>query len=111
MSGGTCCRCHERHEPIAGGFVGAVKRPGRLWRVISRECNYSRFNGSHYTPSNWSSVCCLRCGAHWRTKAGYVHDLADRLDEEINICPGTADYRHYMEMAGRRAWRHREAER
>jgi hypothetical protein len=40
-------------------------------------CNYSAFNGYHFTPSDYSAVQCLTCGASWRTKAKYVSDLPD----------------------------------
>lgn len=42
------------------------------WRVVDRECNYSAFNGYKRTPSAYSAVRCLLCGAWWRTKAAYV---------------------------------------
>jgi hypothetical protein len=44
----------------------------RHWRVTQYRCNHSAFNGYHYTPSDYSSLRCLRCGATWRTKARYV---------------------------------------
>lgn len=47
------------------------------WRVVERQHNYSAFSGYHYTPSDYSRVCCLDCGASWRTKAGYVATLPD----------------------------------
>jgi hypothetical protein len=63
MSQGRTCKCGKRDA----------------WRVVHYRCNYSAFNGYHYTPSDYSAVSCERelggCGAYWRTKAGY----ADRL--------------------------------
>lgn len=47
------------------------------WVVLQRKCNYSAFNGYHYTPSAYSTVKCNFCGAVWRTKAAYVGDLLD----------------------------------
>ena len=60
---GTACRCGNRDA----------------WRVVHYRCNYSAFNGYHYTPSDYSAVGCLTglggCGARWRTKAQYVNYL------------------------------------
>jgi hypothetical protein len=67
MSGGARCRCVEGGRPIS-------ERP---WYVIVREGNYSAFNGYHFTHSDYSSVRCDACGAHWRTKADYVLRLKD----------------------------------
>ncbi len=60
MSGGTACRCSTRDV-----------------RVINRRCNYSAFNSYHRTPSAYSQVVCLSCGAIWRTKADYVDSSPD----------------------------------
>src|SRR5687767_10858312 len=97
MSGGQACNCAEKSEPL----VADGNRPARLWRVLQRYCNHSAFNGYHYTPSRYSSVCCLRCGNHWRTKSDYVMLLPDVTDEEINIRPGVAGYALAMEERGR----------
>ena len=45
--------------------------------VVQYKCNYSAFNGYHYTPSDYSEVRCTRpgCMGTWRTKAAYVDDL------------------------------------
>jgi hypothetical protein len=59
MSGGPACECPERKKPIKE----------RAWHYVDYKCNYSKFSGSKYTPSNWSSVRCCCCGAYWRTKA------------------------------------------
>jgi hypothetical protein len=80
MSGGVPCRCNERREPIA--VPAGANRPGRLWRVVDYKCNYSAFNGYHRTGSDYSSVRCIRCGAIWRTTAGYVEALAPIKDAE-----------------------------
>jgi hypothetical protein len=45
--------------------------------VVHRQCNYSAFNGYHWTPSAYSQVRCLKCGTFWRTKANYVRGLRD----------------------------------
>lgn len=42
------------------------------WRVVTRNANYSTFNGGRRTWSPYSELTCLRCGKRWRTKAGYV---------------------------------------
>lgn len=51
--------------------------------VTQRNCNYSAFNGYHYTPSDYSQVVCLRpgCNGSWRSKADYVDGLPD-MDPE-----------------------------
>jgi hypothetical protein len=69
MSGGYICRCPESKKPIEE----------REWRVTHRRCNYSAFNGYHYTPSDYSNVRCRRCRANWRTKAAYVDELRDEV--------------------------------
>lgn len=61
------CQCPEKSKPAAE----------RNWVVTQRNCNHSAFNGYHYTPSDYSSIRCLSCGAVWRTKAGYVSALRD----------------------------------
>lgn len=45
------------------------------WRVMQYKCNHSAFNGYRYTPSDYSSINCTKCGACWRTKAAYVGGL------------------------------------
>jgi hypothetical protein len=67
MSGGPSCKCPEKKKPITQ----------RAWLVIDRLCNYSAFNGRHYTPSDYSHVVCVECDASWRTKATYVVSLTD----------------------------------
>lgn len=47
----------------------------RNWVVLDYRCNYSAFNGYHYTPSDYSAVRCKSCGKWWRTKAAYVDVL------------------------------------
>lgn len=46
-------------------------------KVIKYRCNYSAFNGYHFTPSDYSEVRCTRpgCSGIWRTKAAYVEGL------------------------------------
>jgi hypothetical protein len=53
------------------------------WAVIVRNGNYSAFNGYRFTPSDYSLVKCRSCGAHWRTRAGYVATLPDARDGEV----------------------------
>lgn len=45
--------------------------------VVHRRCNFSTFNGRHWTPSAWSLLSCLDCGRSWRSKGKYVDDLPD----------------------------------
>lgn len=99
MSGGQTCGCAEKREPLTA--PEGSNRPARLWRVVQHRCNHSAFNGYHYTPSKYSSITCLRCGRHWRTKASY----ADRLplldcDIEMNISAGYAAHERAMEDRG-----------
>lgn len=79
MSGGKICECPEVRQPIGSG---AGSDTGRLWRVVDRECNYSAFNGGRWTPSRYSLLTCLRCGAWWRSKGSYVRHLKDRAESE-----------------------------
>ena len=62
MSQGIPCKCEQRNRPVKD----------RNWRILNYKCNYSAFNGYHYTPSDYSSVTCDSCGAVWRTKAAYT---------------------------------------
>jgi hypothetical protein len=71
MSSGGGCKCPERKKKIKE----------RRWAVRDRKCNYSAFNGYHQTPSEYSAVECLACGAIWRTNADYVADLPDLKEE------------------------------
>jgi len=70
MSGGTACQCEERQKPPVD----------RDWCVLQRQCNHSAFNGGRWTPSEWSHVMCMSCGASWRTKARYVRRLPDAME-------------------------------
>jgi hypothetical protein len=65
MSGGPTCSCEESKKPVAE----------RAWSILDYKCNYSKFNGSRYTPSAYSLITCARCGSYWRTKADYVEAL------------------------------------
>lgn len=67
MSVSFGCHCAERKKPVKQ----------RQWVVIQRRCNYSAFNGYHYTPSEYSLVFCKVCRAMGRTKAAYVVYLDD----------------------------------
>lgn len=64
MSQGKACNSPQDHRPTS-------------WFVLLRESNRSAFNGGRLTPSAYSTVECLRCGAVWRTKAAYVEYLSD----------------------------------
>lgn len=66
MSVSFSCKCEERSKKLV---------QQRNWVVIEYRCNYSAFNGYHYTSSDYSLVMCLTCGAIGRTKAKYVEDL------------------------------------
>jgi hypothetical protein len=61
------CRCEERRKPVGE----------RNWGVIMRCYHRSAFAGGHWTPSDYSTVVCLTCGAIGRTKAQYVEKLRD----------------------------------
>ena len=65
MSVSFSCHCEERKKPIQE----------RNWVVINRMCNYSAFNGYHFTLSDYSAVYCKSCRVFGRTKAQYVSDL------------------------------------
>jgi hypothetical protein len=49
----------------------------RNWGVINRECNFSAFNGYRYSPSDYSKLVCLTCGAVGHTKAKHVSKIRD----------------------------------
>ena len=61
------CKCPERRKPVKQ----------RKWVVITRNCNYSAFNGYRRTFSEYSLVYCPECQALGRTKAAYVDQLKD----------------------------------
>ncbi len=67
MSVSFGCRCAERHKPVGE----------RNWVVRQRRCHHSAFAGYRRTPSEYSEVVCLSCGACGRTKAAYVDFLRD----------------------------------
>lgn len=99
MSGGAACQCSEKSEPLTQ--PAGSNRPARLWRVLQRRCNHSAFNGYHRTPSEYSTIQCLRCGAAWRTKADYVWRLPDRAEDERDITSGVKGHAAAMEARGR----------
>lgn len=49
--------------------------------VVKYKCNFSAFNGYHYTPSDYSEVRCIRpsCNGTWRTKGKYIDDLPKEI--------------------------------
>jgi hypothetical protein len=67
------CDCPERRKPVRK----------RNWRVRQKRCNFSAFNGYHYTPSDYSLVVCCSCSALWRTKAAFVDLLIDEWKLEV----------------------------
>ena len=100
MSAGTHYKCSENDEPY---FQPAgVNRPARLWRVVQYRCNHSAFNGYHTTPSDYSSITCLRCGADWRTKASYVAALQMIAEDEKWVGHGYQGHEAAMETRGRK---------
>lgn len=60
---------------VACSCEGPKKERMKNWRVVDYKCNYSAFNGYHFTLSEYSSVTCIKCPGFWRTKAKYVEDL------------------------------------
>ena len=99
MSGGTSCKCAERREPLTA--PPASNRPARLWRCVAYKHNYSAFNGYHYTPSDYSAISCVRCGAVWRTRADYAVLLSNLAEDEKFISSGYAGHAEAMERLGR----------
>lgn len=67
MSQGISCKCGEHKKPVVN----------RNWFVLQRNCNFSAFNGYHYTRSDYSFVQCHSCGMGWRTRADYTAILKD----------------------------------
>jgi hypothetical protein len=49
---------------------------------VDRCCNYSAFSGYRCTPSSYSALVCLDCGARWRTNAKYVSQIRDASEKE-----------------------------
>lgn len=100
MSGGKACQCSEKTEPLSQ--PAGSNRPARLWRASQWRCNHSAFNGYHHTPSAYSSVTCIRCGAYWRTKAPYADSLQHLdFEKEGQISHGFARHAEEMESRGR----------
>lgn len=69
---------HPLYNPGPDRCVAPIER----WRVVDRNCNYSKFNGSQWTASDYSALVCLDCGWHWRTKAAYVVEVTDATATE-----------------------------
>ena len=85
MSISFSCKCGERKKPVIQ----------RAWEIIDYKCNYTSFNGGHYTPSAYSCVHCLECRACGRTKAAYVDELADAGKFNIT-CKEHPEHEQYM---------------
>lgn len=43
--------------------------------ILAYKVNHSSFNGYRETPSDYSTVRCVRCGTTWRTKSFYVEKV------------------------------------
>lgn len=71
---GFGCHCLERAKPVAE----------RNWIVTQRHVSYSAFNGYHAKYSDWSTVRCLSCGGHGRTKAKFVDKVRDGVWRDGN---------------------------
>lgn len=56
--------------------------PASRWVVDVREGNHSAFGGYRFQSSAYSSVRCLDCGWHWRSKGRYVAALPDATDRK-----------------------------
>lgn len=76
MSQGVSCKCDPKLTT-----AGKVT----FWRVVQRNCNHSRFNGSRKTWSDYSEIHCLKCRRFWRSKAEYVSALRDVTKDELGI--------------------------
>jgi hypothetical protein len=69
--------------------------------VIQRYCNFSAFSGYRQTPSDYSAIVCAKCGAVWRTKAGYVASLPDApADYSRRGRAALVEYRDARRLAG-----------
>lgn len=113
MSGGPVCKCSEKDVPIhypVGFRARDTRHPmpdqntpaiPRLWRVLTRHGNHSKFGGSRFQSSRHSCCTCLRCGRVWRTAADYVDHLADIADDERNISSGIEGHIAAMRSRGR----------
>ena len=73
MSVSFSCHCPERKRSVTE----------RRWVVTQRRCNHSAFNGYRMTPSDYSTVWCLSCGAIGRTKAAYVDQLPNATAKQL----------------------------
>lgn len=96
------CTCAERKEPL----VVTTKRPPRLWRIVKYKHHNSSYNGYRATPSRYSEVCCLRCGARWRTAAKYVGELKVAAVVELAIYPWGKGYDMVMQKWKREPFRY-----
>jgi hypothetical protein len=67
MSARIKCKCLKNGAVECRPILRAIKEKFK--------CNYNAFNGYHYTPSNYSTVVCMRCGGIWRSKAEFVNFL------------------------------------
>lgn len=70
-----CCAL-EGHEHMKIERKSRLRCPrckSKALRVEMRHCNYSAFSGYKRTPSRYSALRCLDCGAYWRTRANVAH--------------------------------------
>lgn len=78
---------------MSGSLACGIAAHRSYWVVLQRHCNYSAFNGYHYTPSDYSLVRCTvpGCRGLWRTKAAYVDGLPDESNtptEQVDVEAG-----------------------
>lgn len=79
-------------EALRQANLACAREHRSSWFVNVYRANYSKFNGSRYTPSDYSEVHCRDCGRVWRTKAAYV----DQLPRSLQIpgpCRGSGECR------------------
>lgn len=77
MSQGQACDHRPREEHVV---------------VVTYHGNYSAFAGYQFTPSDYSAVLCVTCGARWRTNAAWVERCrpATRAERYSAPPPSTA---------------------
>ena len=70
-----------KHGGILSSAAKCAAGPDK-WVVVHRNCNYSTFNGRHYTPSAYSALKCQACGHRWRSKGKFVGKVRDATHEQ-----------------------------